>query len=155
MNEDIPKKWVGGVCIKEDKVLLVHRINKERELNQEYFVFPGNEVADDKSIEDTLVNEFASLSIVVKLQELLYSKEETGDDDMSEYYYFCEYILGEPSQTRIETTETEDQAPIQFYTPVWMSLNELDDIMLYPESIKDELISLAETRAQNDVLDNL
>lgn len=144
MNEDIPKKWVGGVCIKEDKVLLVHRINKERELNQEYFVFPGNEVADNKSIEDTLVDEFNSLSIIIKLQELLYSREE-GLGDVSEYFYSCEYVLGEPSVTRIETKDTDDHTPIQFYTPVWMSLDELDDIMLYPESIKEQLISAVET----------
>ena len=42
MNEEFQKKWVGGICIKDGKVLLIHRINKERLFNKEYFIARGS-----------------------------------------------------------------------------------------------------------------
>lgn len=131
MEDNFPKKWVGGICIQENKVLLIHRINKERLFHQEYFVFPGRTVAEDESIEKALIKEFEEISLTVTLGELLY----THNDDEEEYYYFCSYILGELALPEIQ--EGEDQK--QFYTPMWIPINELDELIIYPESVKELL----------------
>lgn len=140
MNDetDIPKKWVGGVCIYDGKILLIHRINKKRTSHQEYFVFPGKQTEDDESIEDAVLEEFANISITVELGDLVYSKEELGDE--LEYYYTCNYLLGEPALVKKEGESEEESDPSQFYTPMWISLNEIDELILYPEEIKHKII---------------
>ena len=142
MNDDIPKRFVGGICIKDGKILLIHRINKERLLNQEYFIFPGRTVEDDESLEDALIKEFSDFSVMVSLGNLLYSQEDEIDE--SEYYYLCEYVLGEPLLS--ETSEEKEimEGRKQFYTPMWMSLSELDNLMIYPESLKVHLLETLE-----------
>lgn len=141
MNEEIQKRWVGGVCVNDGKVLLIHRINKERVLDQEYFVFPGNMVEDDESLEDALLATFADLSITVKIGELFYSKDEDGDE--SEYYYTCSYLLGEPEMVP-QDQDLEETSALQFFTPMWVSLNELEELIVYPETVKEQLLESIE-----------
>lgn len=136
MNETSPKIWVGGICIKDSKVLLIHRINKERLFHQEYFLFPGKTVDEDESIEVALLEEFKDIAIIVNLGELLHSRDESGDE--AEYYYLCEHVLGEPVMPQLPDADAKDQK--QFFTPMWVSLSELEDLMVYPESVKRHLI---------------
>lgn len=133
MEEKLQKKWVGGICLRDGKILLIHRINKERLFNQEYFIFPGKEVDDDESIDDAVNESFRDLGITVERKGVFYSKE---DLDVAEYFYLCVYKFGEV--TLPEIYEIEDNK--QFFTPMWLDLSELDDLMLQPESIKEELL---------------
>jgi hypothetical protein len=135
MMEEIPKRWVGGICVQDNQLLLIHRINKERDFNQEYFVFPGNTVEEDSSLATTLTEEFAQMSVQVTLGDLFYANEDNGDE--SEYYYLCTYQGGEV--TIPEADETNDEQK-QFYTPVWITLEELDDLVVYPESVKNLIL---------------
>ena len=139
MIEEIPKRWVGGLCIHDNQLLLIHRINKERDFNQEYFVFPGNTVDEDSSLAKTLTEEFAQMSLQITLGDLFYANEDNGDE--SEYYYLCTYQGGEVSIPEADKS-TEEQK--QFYTPVWIPLGELDDLVVYPESVKNLILEEVE-----------
>lgn len=130
MAEDIKKIWAGGVCVRNNNVLLIHRINNERLFNKEYFIFPGKEVSQDESIEQALVEEFEKIGLTIKTTERIYEKEGVEE---TEYYYLCEHLLGEPTMT------TEDSSESQFFTPLWIPINELDELMIHPESIKEVL----------------
>jgi ADP-ribose pyrophosphatase YjhB (NUDIX family) len=134
--EELEQRWVGGICIHDDTILLIHRINKERDFNQEYFVFPGNHVDDDKSLEKTLLSEFEAMSLHIAVNDLLYAKEDILDE--SEYYYLCEYKGGELTNPTFAEEEGEEQ--LQFYTPLWIPLAEIDELVLYPESVKEILL---------------
>jgi ADP-ribose pyrophosphatase YjhB (NUDIX family) len=138
--EELEQRWVGGICIHENKILLIHRINKERDFNQEYFVFPGNHVDDDKSLEKTLIMEFEQAGIIVQVGDLFYTKKDSVDE--SEYYYLCDYKSGEPAATKL--TDTKDGEQLQFYTPLWIPLEELDELVLYPESVKNSVLETIE-----------
>jgi len=142
MNTDIPKRWVGGICVHNNKILLVYRIDKEKTPDQEYFVFPGKLLAGDESLETALCSAFKETSLTVKLKDLLYSKEDPTDD--SEYYYTCEYILGEPSfiATSDEVALMKDGR--QVFTPMWVPLEGIDNLILYPESVKVALLERLE-----------
>lgn len=143
MNEEIiPKMWVGGICIKDGQVLLVHRINNENQFNKEYFVFPGKEVAGDETIESALENAFKDFSMSIKRGELIYSKDD--DSDEQEYYYLCKHTLGEPSVAPGSDEEKEMEEGKQVYIPMWIPLSELEDLIIYPESVKMNLIELLE-----------
>lgn len=136
---EIKKTWVGGICIKEDKVLLVHRINNESDFHKEYFVFPGKEVAGDETIEIALEKAFADFSITVALKDLLYSKDEDGDEP--EFYYTCDYVLGEPAVIAGSNEAIEMEEGRQVFIPMWVSLSELDDLVVYPETVKVKILN--------------
>jgi hypothetical protein len=132
MNDSVEKKWVGGICVRDNKILLIYRINNERLFNKEYFVFPGR-LTEGESIEEALVKEFDLLSLGIEVSNLLFEKE--GDEE-SECYYFCTYHIGELSTSN--KIEGGDQT--QLATPMWIPLNELEDLIVYPESVKQILL---------------
>jgi ADP-ribose pyrophosphatase YjhB (NUDIX family) len=136
MNEEISiiKRWVGGVCIKNDQVLLVHRINNDVDFNKEYFVFPGKEVEGDESIESALKSAFEDFSITVELEDLLYSKEDELDDQ--EFFYLCKHLLGEPHVQAESNEAHEMEESDQVYAPLWVNISDIDDLIIYPESVK-------------------
>ncbi len=137
MNEDLQKKWVGGICKRDEKVLLIHRINKERLFNQEYFVFPGKAVEDDESTDEALHESFQELGLIIQTGDIFYSKE---DIDEAEYFYTCIYSAGEILLPEVKPAEYEKQ----FFTPMWVPLSELDELMVHPESIKELLLEKQE-----------
>ncbi len=139
MNEEtIQKIWVGGICIKNEQVLLVHRINRDSDFNKEYFVFPGKEVEGDETIESALVAAFSDFSMTIKLEELLYSKGDETDDQ--EYYYLCKHVLGDPAVTASSNEAKEMEEGRQVYIPMWVPLTELEDLIVYPESVKSRIL---------------
>lgn len=135
MTEDPLKKWVGGVCIKDGAVFLIHRINKSKKPHLEYFVFPGKAVGDDESLENALTEYFRNISFNMKLGKLFYSKETSDEDEESEYYYVCEHTFGEPI-----LTPYEEEGGEQYYDPVWVSLDMIENLIIYPESVKQKLL---------------
>lgn len=143
MNEDYTQKsWVGGICIRDGKVLLVHRINNEIDFNKEYFVFPGKEVEGDESLETALHNAFKDFSVTVKLGDLLYSKEDEVDD--LEYYYLCDYVLGEPLVIKGSNEAEEMEGGEQLFAPIWVELSDIDDLIVYPETVKNAILERME-----------
>ncbi len=99
-------------------------------------------MAGDEAIESALVEAFRDFSMTIKLGELLYSKEDSIDDQ--EYYYLCKHTLGEPSIAPGSNEEKEMEEGNQVYIPMWVPINELDDLIIYPESVKMRLLEALE-----------
>jgi len=139
MNDEATTKiWVGGICIKNSQVLLVHRINNDVDFNKEYFVFPGKVVEGDETIESALEEAFRDFSMSIKLEDLVYSTgSETSDQ---EYYYLCKHTLGEPAVSAESNEAKEMEEGRQIYIPMWVPLSELDDLIVYPESVKSHIL---------------
>ena len=138
MNDDIPKKWVGGVCVRDNTILLIHRVNKKSLFNQECFIFPGKIVEGDESPESAIKEELEKLAITAHLDELLYTH---GEGDELEEYYLCTYALGEvPSTEEYGMGRDGVEEGTQSYSPVWISLDDIDDLIMYPESVKSLLL---------------
>jgi ADP-ribose pyrophosphatase YjhB (NUDIX family) len=138
MEETSGTSWVGGVCVKNDQVLLVHRINHENLFNKEYFVFPGKQVSQDEAIEDALRKAFEDFSMTVELNELLYANDDSDD---KEYYYLCHHLLGQPHLAKESNESKEMEEGRQVFIPMWVPLRELDDLIVYPESVKEALLA--------------
>jgi ADP-ribose pyrophosphatase YjhB (NUDIX family) len=138
MEETLKQTWVGGVCIRNNEVLLIHRINRDNDFVKEFFMFPGKEVQDDENIEDALRNAFEDFSVTVQVDELLYANED--DTDENEYFYICRHALGEPHIAKESDEAKKMEDGRQVFTPMWVSLRELDDLIVYPESVKHKLI---------------
>ena len=135
------KKRAGGVCIYDNKILLMHRINLERVAGeQEYYVIPGGGVEDGETVEQAVVRELdEETSVMVSTGELILKRYVT-ETDRDEYYYVCTYVSGEP-KLREDTNEFEEmKLGVHFYKPMWLALSEINNVTIYPVEIKDILV---------------
>lgn len=91
----------AGIVIKDNKVLVMHRVNK----GDEYWVFPGGGQEDGETPEQTAVREIdEETTLKVKAGKLVYHIVwDTGEEN---FFYLCEYISGEP-QLRPDSKEFE------------------------------------------------
>lgn len=135
----------SGVCIHDNKILLMHRINLAKEEgSQEYYVVPGGGVESNEDIEDAVIREMKEeTDLDVTLGELFYEVEDhepTGE--LIKYYaYLCEYKGGEPKLREDSVEAQEMKEGIHFYKPLWVDLSEIKNIVLYPTPLKQELIT--------------
>lgn len=146
---DSTKKYdrirASGICIHNNKILLIHRINLELEKEkQEYYVIPGGGVEDGETIEDAVIREMKEeTSLDVRLGGLFHELEDyDGQGKFLKYYaYICEYIGGTISleENSVEAVEMKDGS--QFFNPVWFPLSEIQDIVLYPAPLKKEILT--------------
>lgn len=116
----------AGIVIKDNKVLVIHRINK----GDEYWVFPGGGQEEGETPEQTAVREIAEeTTIRVKATKLVYHIVwDTGEEN---FFYLCEYISGEP-QLRPDSEEFEQmKAGDQVYEPIWIDIEKLPTLKLY------------------------
>ena len=120
--------------LKEDKVLLMHRLKN----NEEYWTFPGGGVENGKTIEQAVIREvLEETSMPTEIYKLLYEHHyETSD----QYYYLCEYISGEPVLGNAIEKERMEKSTSDIYGPEWVEVNKLPKLLVYPLEIRDWLI---------------
>ena len=147
----------AGIVIKDNKVLVMHRINK----GDEYWVFPGGGQEEGEMPDQTAVREIdEETTVKVKATKLLYHIVwDTGEES---FFYLCEYISGEP-QLGPDSEEFEKmKTGIQTYEPMWIDIEKLSTLKLYqlevrdlflndykngfPENVQELFIKLAERR---------
>ena len=131
----------GGVCIYDNKILLMHRINLEKPVGeQEYYVIPGGGVEDGETVEQAVVRELdEETSVMVSTGELILKRYVT-ETDRDEHYYVCTYVSGEP-KLREDTNEFEEmKLGIHFYKPMWLALSEINNVTIYPLEVKNILV---------------
>lgn len=135
----------SGICVHDNKILLIHRINLELEKGkQEYYVILGGGVEDGEKVEDAVIREMKEeTSLDVTLGELFYELEDyDGEGTFLKYYaYICECISGEVKleENSIEAIEMKDG--LQFFKPEWVPLSVVKDIVLYPAPVKTEILT--------------
>ena len=123
------------ILIRGDKVLLMYRNKK----GEEYFVFPGGTVEEGETIEKAAIRELMEeTSINAKINKLLY--HQIYDNDMEQYFCLCDYISGEPKLDK-NSIEVERMAKgNNFYNPLWVKIEELKNMLVYPLEIRDILL---------------
>jgi 8-oxo-dGTP diphosphatase len=126
---------VATIVVKDDKVLLMHRINN----GKEYYSFPGGGKEDNETLEEGALRELSEeTTIEATIDKLVYKLTwDSGDEN---YFYLCNYISGEP-KLREDAEEIKEMADgTQMYKPEWVSVSELPNILLYQLEIRDLLI---------------
>lgn len=128
----------AAIVIKDHQLLVMHRINK----GKEYWVIPGGGVEEGETIEQAVVRELSEeTSLTIKINRLLYHRRVTDNSQLTdEYYYLSDYVSGEPKLNA--STELEEmQAGEQVYEPVWLDFDQLQSKLLYPDELKQALLS--------------
>jgi 8-oxo-dGTP diphosphatase len=133
-----------GICMHDNKILLIHRINLAREDGvKEYYVIPGGGVEEGEKVEDTVVREMKEeTDVTVTVDTLFYELEDYNQKGgLEKYYgYLCRYVSGEAKLREDSEEAQEMKEGVHFYKPVWVDLTEIKNITLYPTPLKDKLI---------------
>lgn len=127
-------KRVCAVIIKNDEILLMHRIKQ----GQEYFVFPGGGIEKNESIEDAMIREVKEeLSIGAKIDKLLFQIENRGQQEL---YFLIKEFSGSP---KLSGPEKERMNENNQYHPVWLKLDKAIKLPnLYPEKARERIRAL-------------
>ncbi len=132
----MPRIRAAAIVIKDSHILLMHRINK----GEEYYSFPGGGKEEGESIEEAVVRELdEETTVKVRPTKLAYRVE--WDNKNVNYLYVAEYISGTPglrpdSEEQLYMNEHNDQ----LYEPLWVPLDQVSDLTLYPLEVRDMLI---------------
>ena len=119
----------------KDDILLIQR-NRAGEI---YYVLPGGHVEDGEDAESTVLREIKeetslNVRIIKKLDSLL------DKDATTHHIYLCEYISGVP-RLATDSPELTKESGVNIYTPMWKSVNEIRDLPMWPDEVKQFLIN--------------
>lgn len=131
------KERVRAIIKEGEKILLIHRIKKERE----YWVFPGGGVEKtDSDHESALIREcIEELGVDVQVGNLFTTHEfGEADKEQCEYFYFCE-ITGGKLGTGSGPEFQEGTHYEGMYALEWISLKSFSSKNIQPEDVKKEL----------------
>ncbi|MFA6146344.1 MAG: NUDIX domain-containing protein [Patescibacteria group bacterium] len=127
---------VAAVIIKDNQLLLIHRIRN----GQEYFVFPGGAVETGEILEEAIKREIhEEFGLGIELDRLLFQIKNFGRD---EFYFLVTKFSGIP---QIGGEEKERMNKDNQYSPFWIQSSELSNLSnLYPEQAKQKVEKLIE-----------
>jgi ADP-ribose pyrophosphatase YjhB (NUDIX family) len=127
-----PRIRAVGIVIRSENILLIHRLNEGRG----YWVFPGGGVEESERVEDTVVRELKEETLLdIAVGKLLY--HVVRDDLTEEFFYLCDEFGGD---LKLSDTAPELLQEGQFFTPVWIPIEQLSQLLVYPTEIRDQLL---------------
>lgn len=136
----------GGICVKERKVLLIHRINlKHEEGNQEYYVIPGGTKEKWEELEEAVVREMKEeTDLDVAIGKLYLEMEDYNPrgGKRKHFYYIVNYCGGEPLLREDSEEAKEMKEGVHFYKPMWAHLDDIDELKIVPVLVKEALQKL-------------
>lgn len=127
----------AGIIIHDNQLLVIYR----KKNGTQYYTFPGGTVEDCESTEGCALREIVEeTSIHTELQQLVYQLEVHNNNGIkSEYFYLAQYVSGTP-KLQINSIEAERSSNNNIYRPMWIPLEKLAEIPLFPIEIRDRLI---------------
>lgn len=129
----------AGIVINGDTILLMHRIKN----GKEYWVFPGGTVEDGETPQEAVVREvLEETSIVVTSNdEPFFVLTEHEPIEKKHYFFLCQYTDGIPQLQENSPEKAKMDSGEQVYDPVWVPLASIQELTLYPFSVRDLVTS--------------
>lgn len=129
-TKTLNKDRASGVIIKNNKVLLIHRIRD----NKEYWVIPGGGIEKGESIEQALNREIREeLEIRIKEKEFILKLKNAG---RIEYYFFITNYEGVP---KIGGPELKRMNENNQYILEEREVTKISEINLLPNGLANKL----------------
>lgn len=128
-----------AVIISENKILLVKRTKEEGI----YWAFPGGLIEQGESKEEALIREVkeeTGLDIKVKDFLAYWPSQKLETKGQGEYFYYADVIGGELGTGHGPELQPNSKYPGK-YEFIWYNLFDLPSMNLYPEKIKDLVLS--------------
>ncbi|MFA6005540.1 MAG: NUDIX domain-containing protein [Patescibacteria group bacterium] len=124
-----------AIIIKDSQVLLM----KRNRFGEKYNVFPGGGVENNETVEEAVLREvMEETTLEVKIDKLLYHHHYPEDSD--QYFYLCSHISGTPQLGDGNEKESMDKKTGDYYEPMWVEVDALKDMLVYPLEIRDWLL---------------
>jgi 8-oxo-dGTP diphosphatase len=123
-----------AIVVRENKLLMIHRFKN----GEEYYVLPGGSVEDGETAEAATVRE---LEEETSLKARVVSKEgDFIENEILHSLYFCE---AEDGEVKIKEDSIEAQIADEnnVFMPLWVDIEALPDLVIYPGFTKDFLLS--------------
>lgn len=134
-------KRVRAIIIKDNKILLMHRIKAE----QEYWVFPGGGIEEtDISNKEALKREcLEELGVEIEVKELFMEKPSLAPNAIGqmELFYKCNIIDGKVGTGTGPEFSNRDIEQYGTYEVVWVLISDLKGKNVYPYEIRDRVIA--------------
>jgi len=146
----------GAIVYHNNSILLIYR----QKNGKNYYVFPGGSIELNESKEKAAIRElFEETSIVgnsIKLLFHLFIKDiPTNNKDtaghINEYLFLCNYVTGEP-YLRKNSEEYQRNSDNNYYKPVWIPIDEIQNILLYPLEVRDMLIQTIKNNTKQETV---
>jgi len=135
------KKTARAVILMDNKVVLIRRKKYNNgQLIREYYVIPGGHLDGNETFEQAVIREVKEeLGIDVRItSELLHEYNE--ELNLDEKFFECEYISGEIGTGTGEEWTNPDIEKYGSYEIIYQSINEINDINLFPINMKKIII---------------
>lgn len=121
----------GLICIK--------RIKGHNEEKEEYYTIPGGGQEEGETIQETTLREIKEeLGIEIELTEKCYELESQG---RKQYFFVARYKSGKIGTGKGEEMTNTDYEKHGAYIPTIIKSQEIKDIKLLPEEIKNIIIA--------------
>jgi 8-oxo-dGTP diphosphatase len=122
------------IIVKDNKVLFIHR----KKYGKEYYVLPGGAIEANETPEQAAIREAKEeTNFDIELGELLFEMpEEVKGEKRYAYYFLAKEFTGE---LKLGGPEIERQSEDNQYIFEWLSVEEMEDKLVYPEGLKDKV----------------
>ena len=130
------RQAVRVIVIKDQSLLVMHR-NK---FGQEFHALVGGGIDYGESPEQALYREIAEETGLQLANHRLVIIEDAGDVYGMQYIYTCDYISGEPTLAPDSAEALIHAKGNNLYTPMWLPLSELPNVVFQPKELQDVLI---------------
>lgn len=125
---------VGVVILKDDQLLVMRR----KRDGQEYYAFLGGGPEGSETLEETAIRELKEeTNLDIKLGPVLCEAEGWYDPKKWGSYYLCTEFTGTPE---LGGPEKEKSCPENYFELAWLSLDEAQQVKLYPEEVLKTLL---------------
>ena len=149
MSNPTTSSRAAGIVIHNNQLLVIYR----KKNDALYSTFPGGTVEYCASTENCAAREiFEETSIHVKIKNLVYKVEIHSPNFIKyEYFYMAEYVSGVPNLLP-NSVEAERITHNNIYQPMWMPLEKISQIKLFPIEIRDKLLENLENGFDGNTL---
>lgn len=118
------------IVIKDDNILLIHRIKN----NLEYYVFPGGHRRNGETGVKTAIRETKEeTGITIKKNKFAF-KFQDNLAMKTDFYYLCSWKEG--GNPHLKGEEKVRNCQENFYEPMWVKLETIDKLNILPKFAK-------------------